>query len=97
MPSGTYINEVFAPRIHKSNAWETIEEAKSTIEFCRTRIQMLAARTPTSEEFEQLGSEVTELLDEYIDASHRLFLASYITDNPELCIDELENLNDLSE
>ena len=89
MPSGTTINEVFAARIHKSNAMQVQENARDSVAYSTRRLLVLAAATPTAEEKEMLVNEVDELVGEIISESWREWAAEYIKDNEELCIDEL--------
>ena len=90
MPSGTIMNEVFAARIHKSNADTVAEDAKASVDHCTQRLLILAAATPTPEEKEMLARDVDELISDIIDNSWRKWAAEYIDDNGGLCIDELE-------
>ena len=90
MPSGTIMNEVFAPRIHKSNAGQIAEDAKASVDHCTQRLLILAAATPTPEEKEMLVRDVDELVSDIVSNSWREWAAEYVKDNNGLCIDELE-------
>lgn len=96
MPSGTVINEVFSPRIHKSNAEDVLEQSRDMIDWASRRLLVLAASTPTAEEKEMLVTEVEELVEELVDSSWRAWAADYIISNPEKCIDDLDDLDDQS-
>ena len=91
MPSGTTMNEVFAPRIHKSNASQVAEDARDSVAYATQRLLVLAAATPTAEEKEMLIGEVDDLIGTIISESWREWAAEYIKDNEGLCIDDLPN------
>ena len=91
MPSGTTV-KVFAPRIHKSNAKQVVEDSNATMEYINRRLIALAVSTP-SDDHEALSmviDNVEELLGDYRDHSNKHLLASNILDFPEDCEDELE-------
>ena len=90
MPSGTIMNEVFAPRIHKANAEQVQADARDSITYSTHRLIVLASATQTTEEKETLVHDVDEIVSEIIYDSWREWAAEYIKDNPDLCIDELE-------
>ncbi len=92
MPDGTTMNEVFAARVHKSNAAQIKEDARDAINYATYRLLILAASTPTTEEKEMLVQEVDENVAEIIHHSWREWAAEYIGENGELCIDELEEV-----
>ena len=90
MPNGTIMNEVFAPRIHKSNAEQVAENARELIAYLTQRLLVLAASTPTTEEKEMLVHDVVNIIDDLVSESWREWAAEYIKDNGESCVDELE-------
>ena len=98
MPNGTHINNVFAARIHKSNAQDVVSECTDSERWQRTKLLVLAASTPcmvgeageAMPWHEYVMSEVDGLVDELVDNAIRQFLAQYIVDYPEDCMDELE-------
>jgi len=90
MADGTTLNEVYAKRIHRSNAEQVAEDARGTIKFCSDRLLVMAAATPTPDEKEDLVSEIDELVSELIYSSWREWAAEYVTNNPELVIDDYD-------
>lgn len=90
MADGTYLNEVWVPRVFKSNARYVAEEAESNIRFIRGSLMAHVGHHPTLEELEEVRVDVDTLMDELIDNAWRLFAAEYILSYPELCIDETE-------
>ena len=90
MPSGTIMNEVFAVRIHKSNAQQVKEDARASIDYAVSRLLVLAAITPTSEEKETLVNDINDIVSDITNESWREWAAGYIVDNGGLCMDELE-------
>ena len=91
MPSGTTV-KVFAPRIHKSNAKQVVEDSNAMMEYINRRLIALAVSTPSDdhEALSMIIDNVEELLGDYRDHSNKHLLASNILDFPEDCEDELE-------
>jgi hypothetical protein len=94
MGSGTMV-KVYASRIHRSNAVETLEEAKRMKNYIeRTLIAMGAARGEIIDGcswYEHVAREVPSLLEEYADASFKETAASIIIDCPEDAEDDYDN------
>jgi hypothetical protein len=90
MPSGTILNGVFVPRIHKSNAIMVAEDEAEQTQLIRDQLLALAAYSPSKEEVDLLASEVAEAVDSLIFSAWRSWAAEYITNNPEEVEDELE-------
>jgi hypothetical protein len=100
MPDYTYLNNVPAPRIHKSNAQRVYEDAKDMVNFYQRKILALAVSSGQNMKDEE-GSEIfwpdyvlTELeqiFEDYDEQLHKMFLSKYIIDNPEDVSDELDN------
>ena len=90
MPNGTYMNEVFAPRLFKSNAQEMAYRAERNIQAAIRELTGLAYATPTAEEKETLHSRIDDLVQGLLDDGWELSCATYIIENPDLCIDESE-------
>ena len=89
MPSGTTINNVFAPRLHLTNAIRRRDEAVESMEHIEATLIWLAARTPVENAMEQTIAAIDNLLAEYasdVIVSHH---ATEIINNPENCVDEL--------
>ena len=91
MPSGTELNGVFAPRIHKANARSVSSEAEETLRWVTSRLLVLASCTPSQGALEGLVQEVDSLVDDVVYHAWRLWAADYINENPEDCNDELDN------
>ena len=99
MSNGTHIDDVYAPRIHKSNARETRDEADECVRMCRERLLVLASvpRVPVCEGqdsdptpwHDYILREVPAEIDAIIEESHRSWLAGMIIDYPDYCRDEL--------
>jgi hypothetical protein len=91
MPDGTTI-EIFAPRIHKSNAVVVREEAESNISFYTKKLIALACSTPSGgmEGLDERVREVEEAVEELGEAVWRSACAGNIIDFPEDCVDDLE-------
>ena len=90
MPTGTTLNNVFAARIHKSNAVETRDEAADMLRFYRERLLALAAyNPPTLEIAEEKTLELRQLVEDMQGVAVEEFLANYVAENPDDCQDEL--------
>jgi len=93
MADGTLLNDLFVPRLHKSNAEHTVDENADMLAFYRDRLLILAASTPVRIDDEAWADyvhrEVPTLIDELRDCAIREYLAQYVMDNPEDCQDEL--------
>ena len=98
MPDYTYLNNVPAARIHKSNAMVIKEACEHTLKYYRDRIMVLVASSPQIVDEGDgpkpwgvyIQKEVDDIWEEILGESHRLFLAEYILEHPEDCDDELE-------
>ena len=91
MPSGTYLNNVFAARIHKRNAANTTEEETANIQAIKNQLIGLVCASPTIEDVETLPFRVDEMIDSLCDSGVKRFMADYIVDFPDDCHDELED------
>lgn len=91
MADYTYLMDVPARRIHKSNASQVAEEASESVQRAKDAMLVLAASPgPTTEdERRTIVCEVEELHEALQEGSHTQFLAQYIEDHPDLCVDEL--------
>ncbi len=92
MPSGTVINGVFCPRVHKSNAQEVLEGAEEALQGARECLFMLSSLTPASdmESVSELHREVEDAIKEIQRATWEAWCAQYIIDNPYEVEDELD-------
>jgi hypothetical protein len=95
MADYTYLNEVPARRIHKSNAQDVLNDELANSQYLMNRLLALAACGPHEVEGESWDSyvtrEVPEIVESLLESSHREFLAQYIIENADLVIDELES------
>ena len=89
MPSGTTINNVFAPRLHLTNAEQRRDEAVESMEHIQATLVWLAARTPVENAMEQTIETIDNLLAEYATDVLISVYASEIINYPENCVDEL--------
>jgi len=92
MPDGTYLDDVFVARVHKSNALSVKCRAMSAMEYYRSKVLALASVTPDSSEegwADGLIAEVKEIMDEFEEVCVDRFLAEQIIEFPEDCRDEL--------
>ena len=90
MPSGTIVNNIFAPRLHKSNAHAKLEEAKETIDYIEKALIFLVAANGNQDDVFTSISTVSDLLSDFSDATSTMNMARAIVDHPEDCSDELE-------
>jgi len=99
MADYTYLNNVPACRIHKSNAEDLRDEARNMLKYYRDCLLVLAASGPhTVDEGDgpvpwcfYVRREIDQMWDEMLDHAHNEWLASYIVENPEDCDDDLEH------
>lgn len=90
MPSGTVVNKIFAPRLHKSNADEKLNEAQKTIEYIEKTFLFLVAANGNQDDVYTSISTVSDLLSDFSDATWTMHMARAIVDYPEDCVDELD-------
>lgn len=98
MADYTYLNNVPAARIHKSNAHSVKLECEDMLKYYRDRLMVLASSSPQIVDEGNdpipwgvyVQREVDEIWAEMLQTSHRLFLAEYIIEYPDECEDELE-------
>ena len=96
MSNGTYLNDVYAIRLHKSNAREEADEAEDMLKFYRDRMLVLAAMSPQSIDEGDgpvdwpfyVRREVDSMFEEIQDHVIRGWMARYIAENPGDCRDE---------
>jgi len=91
MPSGTQINDVFASRIHKSNAYSIKEDKNQSIEYYKSEILAMAVASPnqTNEGWiSDMIIEIKDIMEDYEDCCITRFLAEQIIEFPESCKDE---------
>jgi hypothetical protein len=89
MPSGTTINGVEANRIHRCNAEEKLAEAEEVIRETDNWLMVLVGKKtqyPIDETVELLEDKMTFYRDAVMDR----FLASYIIDYPDDCVDDYD-------
>ena len=89
MPSGTIVNNIFAPRLHKSNAHEKLREAQDTIEHIEKALIFLVAANGNQDDVFTSISTVSDLLSDFEAATWTMNMARAIVDHPEDCSDEL--------
>lgn len=91
MPDGTTI-EIFAPRIHKSNADVVREDAESNISLYTKKLIALACSTPSGgmEGIDECVRAVGEAVEELGESVWRAACAEHIISSPEDCVDDLE-------
>lgn len=99
MSNGTVLNNVYAPRLHKSNAGTEMENAKEMLEYYTHQLLILAAMTPqpiddgdgpVSWPF-YVRREVVSIVEEMREQWWKEWASGYIEENPADCKDELEN------
>jgi uncharacterized membrane protein YebE (DUF533 family) len=93
MADYTYLMNVPAARIHKHSARETLENAEESIYLYWLALIVMAASPGPVDEEQRAGviNEIQSLRTELEDAIIQRFLAQYIVENPNECIDELCN------
>ena len=91
MSNGTILNNVFCPRLHKSNAAEAQAEAEEMLAHYKDTLLTLAAATPDSsiDGLYEIQREVDVVWQEMQEQAVKAWLAGYIVDSPEDCKDEL--------
>jgi hypothetical protein len=94
MATGTTV-KIFAPRIHKSNAADTLESATEEFNHHRSKLMALAVATPPGDldSIDLIMDDVYERIDAMEQAWFQQMIARRIVDDPEDCEDELEGLN----
>jgi hypothetical protein len=95
MPSGTVINNVFAPRLHKSNAHAKLNEAQETIDYIEKALLYLVAANGNQDDVFTSISTVSDLLSDFSDATWDRRMAMAIIEYPEDCKDELDETTQL--
>ena len=90
MPSGTIVNNIFAPRLHKSNAHEKLREAQDTIEHIEKALIFLVAANGNQDDCFASISTLSDMLSDFSDATWNVQMAGSIIDHPEDCVDELD-------
>jgi len=92
MPDGTTV-KIFAPRIHKSNAADTLESATEEFNHHRSKLIALAVATPPGDldSIDLIMDDVYERIDAMEQAWFQQMIARRIVEDPEDCEDELED------
>ena len=90
MPSGTIVNNIFCPRLHKSNAHEKLSEAQETIEYIEKTLLFLIAANGNKDDVVDSISTLSDLLSEFSDATWNIQMARAIVEYPDDCVDELD-------
>lgn len=99
MSMGTTINEIYAPRMHFSNAESIREEAEERIQDIVSILTGYSTADPKfiidsdNEDWhcEQIHQKVEEYVNEIVDNAIQSFLAGHLIDCPENCDDELDH------
>ena len=94
MSNGSTI-KIHVPRLHRSNARETLEECESMMKFLSNRLLSMAAHAGISPVdgvhwYEYVATEVPQLLEEYADNSFKCILARRMEEAPEDCEDDYD-------
>ena len=94
MSNGSTI-KVYIPRLHRSNACETLEECESLMKFLSNKLLSMAASHGEKLEngvhwHEYAAAEVPQLLDEYADSAVKCMMASRMINCPEDCEDDYD-------
>ena len=97
MSNGTMLNDIYVPRIHKSNAEDIRDEARDMLVYYRDRMMIIAAMTPpvVDEGYgpiawpDYVRREVDEIIDGMENEWFREFAANHIVDHGPKCKDEL--------
>jgi len=95
MSHGTMLNSVYAIRIHRTNARETVEQADSCIAHCRDELLVMAASSPRDmndgEDWAHyVMREVSENVELIQEQAVSRFMAQYIIDCPEEVQDDYD-------
>lgn len=98
MPTCTTLNKVPAYRIHKLNAQAVLSDAQEDRERATRCLIALAAMTPSPEMvLDEIIARVEELVTEIEEATRNAFFAQYIIDFPEDVVDEVEELDKMTD
>ena len=105
MSDGTTLNDVYCPRIHRSNARDVAADAADMTTYLRDRILIMAAMTPmninTGDGEESwdfyIQREVSEILTEMREQWWRDFCAQYILDNQANVVDDYDKQQEVSQ
>ena len=97
MPNGTQLNNVFAARIHKSNAEDVREEAAHMLDWYKAKLLVIAAMPPATIDDgdgpvawpDYIMREIPDIIDGMRDEWWREWAARYIVNNPGDCKDDL--------
>jgi hypothetical protein len=97
MPNGTYLNDVFVARVHKSNAERVKDDNQEMVSFYRHKLLVMASSCPPQgapdysmgERASDIVTEVRDTVDEMLECHIAAFLAGQIIEFPEDCQDEL--------
>jgi len=88
--NGTTI-ELYAKRIHRSNAKDVLETAEDEIAYIKNRLIALSCSTPSDrEDMDQRVGDMAELIENLLDASFNVICARAIIDFPEDCVDDYD-------
>jgi hypothetical protein len=98
MADGTTLNNIFVPRIHRSNARDVVDDSERTLQYYRDRLLILAAMSPAQiiEDGEPVPwdfyvrREIDAILDELERDLWRRFCAQYIIDCPDDVSDDYD-------
>lgn len=99
MADYSYLNNVPACRIHKSNAKQTYEDAKDMISWYQRKILALTMCCKQDVKDEEgntifwpdyVISTLDDIFEDYNEQIIKMFLSCYIIDNPEDVDDEFE-------
>ena len=94
MSNGSVI-KVYVPRLHRTNARETMEECKSMMKYLSNRLLSMAANAGIQSVdgvhwHEYVATEVPPLLEEYADNAFKCILARRMEEAPEDCEDDYD-------
>lgn len=99
MGAGTTLNNVYARRIHRSNAREVAEQAESMLDYYRDRLMILAASPPHNVDEgdgpmpwdfyvrREIDGMWDEIQEHVLDGYH----AQFILDNPRDVVDDYDD------
>ena len=93
MPSGTTINNVQAPRIHRNNAEDVIEREEESIKYNKQWLIAMAFISPANSKdavIETLDS-ISEIVENIQESAVRSFLANQVVDFPADCVDDYDD------
>jgi len=87
---GTTI-ELYAKRIHRSNAKDVLETAENEIAYITNRLIALSCSAPTDhEDVDRRLGDTSELIEDLLNAYFRVICARAIIDFPEDCVDDYD-------